>query len=82
MVKSSDNYEIRIKSLIVAPVCEPIFSEKATEISIDDESGGEFIVIRQAFDHAQNGEIRINPGDELEQIFAAVLTLAKQCRGD
>lgn len=75
-----DQYEIRIKSLIVAPVGEPIFSEKATEISIDDEAGGEFIVIRQTFDRAENGEVRLNPGNELEQVVAAVLMLANQCR--
>ena len=72
-------YETRIKTVIVAPVGEPLFSEKATEISIDDEASGEFIVIRQN-QSAGSGEIQIDPGEELEQVFAAVLMLAAQCR--
>ena len=36
--------------MTVLPVGEPTFSEKATVISIDDESGGEYIVVRQQMD--------------------------------
>lgn len=73
-------YETRIKALVVAPVGEPIFSEKATEISVDDEASGEFVKISQSYDQAKNGEIILDPGPELEAVFAAVLTLAAQCR--
>ena len=47
----------RVTQLTVAPEGEPIFSETATIIEIDDEAAGEFIVIKQTFDHAKLGEV-------------------------
>ena len=44
-------YTSRITQITVLPVGEPIFSEKATVISIDDESGGEFITVKQQMDY-------------------------------
>lgn len=41
-------YQIVIKSLVVLPEGKPIFSEMATEIRIEDEAGGPFIVISQS----------------------------------
>ena len=40
-------YERRIISMIVLPKGEPIYSELATTITIEDESAGEFIKISQ-----------------------------------
>lgn len=40
-------YETKIYSLIVKPVGEPLFSEMATIISVDDEAAGPFVTIRQ-----------------------------------
>lgn len=40
-------YTSRITQITVLPVGEPIFSEKATIVSIDDEAGGEFITVKQ-----------------------------------
>lgn len=73
-------YETRIKSLVVAPVGQPMFSEKATEISVDDEASGEFVKVKQCHDQANTGEILLEPGAELEAVFAAVMTIAAQCR--
>ena len=41
------NYVTRILSLIVKPKKEPVFSEQATIIQIDDEGAGAFVVIKQ-----------------------------------
>ena len=40
-------YETRTTRVTVAPKGEPIFSEQVTQIEIDDEAAGEFIVIKQ-----------------------------------
>lgn len=40
-------YETRTTRLTIAPVGEPIFSERATDVSIEDEAGGEFVTIQQ-----------------------------------
>ena len=40
-------YTSRITQITVLPVGEPIFSERATVISIDDEAAGEFITVKQ-----------------------------------
>ena len=39
--------ETRITSLIVLPEGEPIYSERATIVRIEDEAGGEYIVVSQ-----------------------------------
>ena len=44
-------YTSRNTQITVLPVGDPIFSEKATVISIDDESGGEFITVKQQMDY-------------------------------
>ena len=52
--------KIRITRLTIAPEGEPIFSESATHVEIEDEASGEFIRIRQINDNAQPGEISID----------------------
>lgn len=47
--------------MTITPEGEPIFSEQATEISIDDEAAGEFIVIKQPM--RTDGGIAINPDE-------------------
>lgn len=54
------SYEIRTTGLIVVPTGEPIFDERATEVRVVDEAGGEFVILRQSRDDAV-GEIRIEP---------------------
>lgn len=43
-------YTSRITQITVLPVGDPIFSERATVVSLDDESGGEFITVKQQMD--------------------------------
>jgi hypothetical protein len=55
----------------------PVFSESATRVCIDDEAGGPFIVLKQTHDQAQNGEVRID-FDEFKTISQVVDSLLKQ----
>jgi hypothetical protein len=57
----SDQYEIRITRLTVNKPGEPIFSRYATTVEIEDEAGGEYLVIRQNNEEAKAGEIAITP---------------------
>jgi len=69
--------KIRVTRLTVAPEGEPIFSECATHIEIDDEAAGEYIKIRQTTDHSEAGTILINR-EEWAGIKEAVETLMKE----
>jgi hypothetical protein len=41
------NYVTRVTQLTVAPKGAPVFSEDATTITIEDEGGGEFVIVSQ-----------------------------------
>lgn len=41
------NYDVRTTQKTILPVGDPIFSEAATTISIDDEAAGEFLIVKQ-----------------------------------
>lgn len=71
------SYETRTTQLTVAPAGEPLFSEMATEIRIEDEAAGEFVVVEQRGNNL--GKIHINP-EEWAQIAGAVDELLKNCR--
>ena len=69
-------YRIRITRLAVLPIGEPLFSEKCTTVSIDDESGGEFVEVEQ---HGESGgSIRIDPG-EWPALRQAIEQLLAEC---
>lgn len=57
----------RTTRLTVLPEGEPLYSERATNISIEDEAGGEFIVIGQTGgkNDTDSHEIRIDPEEWL-----------------
>lgn len=57
------NYTTRITRMAIVPEGEPIFSENATNISIEDEAGGEFVAIQQYQDYREpkDQRIAINP---------------------
>lgn len=71
-------YETRILSLIVLPEGEAIFSEQATTITIEDDAGGEFIVIEQQ-GLAGAGKIRIDP-TEWTALKEAIDRMIGECR--
>lgn len=47
---SPESFVIRPIKFTVLPKGAPVFSERATEVSIDDEGGGEYIVVSQEND--------------------------------
>ena len=51
------NYTVRVTRLTVLPENDPIFSDMATHVEIEDEAGGEFIVVRQIHDSIEKGEV-------------------------
>lgn len=67
-------YNTRCTAITVVPEDEKIFSEMATEVSIEDEGGGEFIEITQT--HSECNTIRIDP-KEWPAIRSAVNRLMK-----
>ena len=52
----------RIKSLIIAPEGEPIFSEMAMIVSIEDDAAGEYIQILQQLEGGDS-KISIDPAE-------------------
>ena len=70
--------ETRITSLIVLPEGEPIFSERATIVRIEDEAGGEYIVVDQDSIPGR-GNVAINP-EEWPDIRDAIERMMKECR--
>lgn len=63
--------------MTVLPEGEPLYSEQATTIEIEDEAAGEFIVISQ--DHNLpdlSGKIVVNP-EEWPAIKSAIETMLK-----
>ncbi len=70
------NYEKRVTQITVAPENEPIFSEQATQITIDDESGGEYLKINQ---HHERNEFLLTP-EEWPAIKEAIEEMLAICR--
>ena len=54
------DYTMRVTRLTVAPDGEPLFSDHATHVEIDDEGGGEFVVITQCGENERPGRIAID----------------------
>ena len=74
------NYETRITQVVVVPEGQPMCSELATTIQIEDEAEGmEFLILKQDL----NGEacIRIYP-PEWPAIRAAIDDMMAKCRRD
>ena len=66
-------------SIIVLPEGEPIFSEMATIVSIDDEAAGEFVSVKQNRGDGLTHEIKIEV-DEWSVLSAAISTMLKECK--
>lgn len=73
-------YETRTLSLIVVPPGYEIFSEMATTIEITDESGGEFVQVKQP-SRTDGSGIAIEP-KEWPVLRAAIDRMIEQCRQD
>lgn len=71
----------RVTQLTVVPSGEPIFSENAFSIAIEDESGGEYLLIRSNLEGLENGTIALNPS-EWPVLREAIDEMVNQCRED
>jgi len=66
-------YETKIHSLIIKPEGEPIFSERATIIGIDDEAAGIFFTIEQEGGRVSDGSKKVSfESEEWPHIVDAV----------
>ena len=70
-------YTQTIKTIIVHPEGEPLFHESATNVAIDDEGGGHYLIITQFPNDPEPGQIRLDL-DELEQVYFAAQKLLTQ----
>jgi len=74
------DYETRVMIVAILPCNAPIFSERVTEVHLCDESGGEYLELRQpACDLA--GTVVIEPR-EWPAIRAAIDQMIDACRDD
>ncbi len=71
----------RITQLTILPEGEPIFSEQAVNVRIEDEAGGEYVVIDVRDDDAKPGVVPINP-DQWPAIRAAVNRFFKDIKAN
>ncbi len=71
-------YETRITQMFVLPKTEPLFSEMATEVTIVDQAGGEYVEVKQQ-GRTDLGKIAINP-EEWPMLKRAIDTLIAECR--
>lgn len=72
------HYTIRVTRLTVTPQNQPIYSELATDISIDDEAAGEFVTIRQTAS-CERGEVKVSP-EEWPFLMDAIDRMVAGCR--
>ncbi len=72
------HYDTFVKALIVVPAGEPIYSEQATTVSIDDEAVGPFVVVEQSGNSEKVDRISIDP-TEWPALKAAIETLMAVC---
>lgn len=69
----------RVTKIIVVPEGDPIFSEEATHISIEDEAAGEFVKVSQISDLSEKGIIGISP-EEWPALRNAIDAMVAACR--
>lgn len=70
-------YTQTIKTIIVYPEGEAWFHELATEVCIEDEGGGYYVVLNQSPDNPVLGQVRLDP-EELDAVYAAAKQLLTQ----
>jgi hypothetical protein len=68
---------IRVTQLTILPEGKAIFEEEATQVEIDDDAGGEYVVIKQDYEPKGEQRIEINP-EEWPEIRRAVNRIVKE----
>lgn len=72
-------YEIRATRLHVIPTGAPIYDERGFTVEIDDEAGGEFLIVGCHDDQCANGQIRLDPSD-WPALRDAIERMVNECR--
>jgi hypothetical protein len=70
-------YVQAIKSIMVYPEGEPWFHELATEVILEDEGGGYYVMLAQSPDHPVLSQVRLDL-DELDAVYSAAKQLLTQ----
>ena len=70
--------KIRTTQLTIAPEGLPIYSEQAFIVTIDDDAGGEFLLIRSNIESLAAGTISVAP-DEWPALREAIDRLIAEC---
>ena len=73
-----NEYETLISAVTVLPKGEPMYSEMATTIRLEDEAGGLFVVVEQDGGHVDKKGVAIDQA-EWPQIRKAIDTLMEVC---
>ena len=74
-------YVQTIKSIMVYPEGGPWFHELATEVSLEGEDGGYYIVLTQSPDAPEAAQVRLDPS-ELDVVYSAAKQLLTQHNND
>ncbi len=77
---SNSEYEVRVLSVVVAPVGEPIFSERATIVSMEDDAGGEYVKVRQVTMDTEDRHAICLSASEWPMIRDCIDAMIGQCR--
>ena len=70
---------LRRTQITIAPEGEPIYAESAFTVSVDDEGGGEFVVLTSLEPACMAGVVRINP-PEWPALRTAIDEMMAECR--
>jgi hypothetical protein len=74
-------YVQTIKTIMVHPQGEPLFHELTTEVSLEDEGGGYYLLLTQCPDNPELGQLRLDT-EELDAVYAAAKQLLNQHNND
>jgi len=74
------NYITRTLKICILPENEPIFSEMATEIEIEDEAAGEYVKVTQNGGSVESGKSILITSEEWPQIKAGIEQMLAECR--
>jgi hypothetical protein len=74
-----EEYEAKVTRVTFKPIDEPIFSEQAILIEIEDDAGGEFVHLSQIGDGRNDGKIAINPA-AWPKLRDAIGRMVQECK--
>lgn len=71
----------RVTRMHVTPEGAPIFDDSAFSVEIEDDAGGEFVIVNCLDDQCKVGQLRVNPS-EWPALRAAIDVMVAGCRED